>query len=584
MSGYDDEALSLESLFAFVNGPAEHGSEDEPEDSAAAEGEPVGEEPPGTSLLPDGESDDDADEPTDELDAEQSVVQPSSVVLEPDVPSSDHERAVAVEQPSASVPAVVPDSKGGIDLGILALVANMPAGVASESVSLLGSTSISRSERDSGGSGEPASIASTPAEGSANVPVSCASTSPAFRKPLPHALRAPTSESSRETKGESAPLPRTEPVRGKHAADRLASDRGLRGKHVLEGASIAVTADTPEASAEPIAKLGKACVIEHCEKPIMSEKAGAVGQADSALTSASIDERLELLIQKRLDEIRESIDAGSSRTVAPDSGSKRGPAPRPMAEKASGEEDGTRPKDGGEEEKEGEKENAEKKESKRRGKGPTNDAATTKADLSSEMFDEPPQSIREGMLKADEHHRRAFVLKAGALAATGLLCACLIGFGAYQVSRTPERADSSQEEEYQESLEEADAGHSEDDKQETAASKPVEAQRDLSGTVVYRYTTFDAEGVEQITTEAVTFGSDGLCLTSTLEVTLPDEEAVEAFLAELERDYGSSYQEGEAQGLNARVVVDVSANKLDRERYEDALRVSVDELTIVKKS
>lgn len=96
--------------------------------------------------------------------------------------------------------------------------------------------------------------------------------------------------------------------------------------------------------------------------------------------------------------------------------------------------------------------------------------------------------------------------------------------------------------------------------------------------------TTGADGDERPTTETVSFGGDGLCETSTLEVQLADDAAVEAFLQGLERDFGSSCKESEAQGANARAVIDVSANKLDREGYEDALRVSVEELTIVKKS
>ena len=63
-----------------------------------------------------------------------------------------------------------------------------------------------------------------------------------------------------------------------------------------------------------------------------------------------------------------------------------------------------------------------------------------------------------------------------------------------------------------------------------------------------------------------------------------DAQAAQAFLADLKQDYGSSLKEGEASGASAFAVVDVSANRLDREQYEDELRVSVEDLAIVRKT
>ena len=184
------------------------------------------------------------------------------------------------------------------------------------------------------------------------------------------------------------------------------------------------------------------------------------------------------------------------------------------------------------------------------------------------------------MREADALHRRGFAFKAGLIAASSVL---VIGLFAFALVQLPRSDGEGQEPGENPPAVETDGGSGEVPAAETSAEKPTE-ERDQSGSVTYRYLTVTAAGEERRTTETVTFGKDGFCATSTLEVQLADAEAVDEFLSELERDFGSSCKEREAQGANARAVIDVSANKLDRERYEDALRVSVEDLTIVKKS
>lgn len=202
------------------------------------------------------------------------------------------------------------------------------------------------------------------------------------------------------------------------------------------------------------------------------------------------------------------------------------------------------------------------------------------AELSSIMFDEPPSSIAEGMREADELHRRGFALKAGATAVGCALLATLLGFGAFQLSHLGEGSSEGPSGQ----AAQVDSGQRQQQRSgDDPADAPAEEDRDRSGTVVYRYT-MGGEGEERSVTETVAFGRDGLCETSSLEMQFADAQAAQAFLADLKQDYGSSLKEGEASGASAFAVVDVSANRLDREQYEDELRVSVEDLAIVRKS
>ena len=110
------------------------------------------------------------------------------------------------------------------------------------------------------------------------------------------------------------------------------------------------------------------------------------------------------------------------------------------------------------------------------------------------------------------------------------------------------------------------------------------ANEDRSGTVVYRYVIQLESQDEHTVLETVRFGWDGCCETSEMEATFADESAAEAFLETLRRDYGPSFSGGSVLDSTVEATLDVSANKLDREAYEDALRDSVLDLSIVRKS
>lgn len=124
----------------------------------------------------------------------------------------------------------------------------------------------------------------------------------------------------------------------------------------------------------------------------------------------------------------------------------------------------------------------------------------------------------------------------------------------------------------------------ESEKESSAGKAGVPSTENRSGTVVYRYVASSADGEGCTVIETVRFGRDGFCETSTMEASFAEESESEAFLEALRRDYGSAFQDGAAEGSTATATLDVSANKLDREAYEDALRDSVQDLSIVRKS
>lgn len=116
-----------------------------------------------------------------------------------------------------------------------------------------------------------------------------------------------------------------------------------------------------------------------------------------------------------------------------------------------------------------------------------------------------------------------------------------------------------------------------------SSSGPQAAQPDCSGTVVYRYVTDNATGADCTITETVTFGQSGLCETSSMEVRLADEGSAQVFAQAMQRDYGPGAVVS-VDGTTVRAELAIGSNALDREAYEDALRASVRDLTIVKKS
>lgn len=210
----------------------------------------------------------------------------------------------------------------------------------------------------------------------------------------------------------------------------------------------------------------------------------------------------------------------------------------------------------------------------------------------SPMFEERPHSISEGMKEGMLEHCRIVRIKIAAGIVASLLLVALVLGAATQCSGPGDAGDAPQAApvETSSSSEASDPGAGQPGRSEGQAESagqkdaPSTPSEDRSGTVVYRYVTTDAAGNGQTVTESVHFGANGLCETSAMEVEFGGAEEAEAFAESVRRDYGSAVRVVEVDGTNVHAEIDASMNRLDREAYEDALRSSVRDLAIVKKS
>lgn len=210
----------------------------------------------------------------------------------------------------------------------------------------------------------------------------------------------------------------------------------------------------------------------------------------------------------------------------------------------------------------------------------------------SPMFEERPHSISEGMKEGMLEHCRIVRIKIAAGIVASLLLVALVLGAATQCSGPGDAGDAPQAApvETSSSSEASDPGAGQPGRSEGQAESagqkdaPSTPSEDRSGTVVYRFVTTDAAGNGQTVTESVHFGANGLCETSAMEVEFGGAEEAEAFAESVRRDYGSAVRVVEVDGTNVHAEIDASMNRLDREAYEDALRSSVRDLAIVKKS
>lgn len=102
------------------------------------------------------------------------------------------------------------------------------------------------------------------------------------------------------------------------------------------------------------------------------------------------------------------------------------------------------------------------------------------------------------------------------------------------------------------------------------------------GEVVYKYIAATNAGVPYTVIETVTFGDDGKCLTSTLDMTFPDAESAKAFTDSLARGQKDTFTLDELDGDHAVVTIDNHELGLDSSAYENALRYSVTDLEVSK--
>lgn len=98
---------------------------------------------------------------------------------------------------------------------------------------------------------------------------------------------------------------------------------------------------------------------------------------------------------------------------------------------------------------------------------------------------------------------------------------------------------------------------------------------------VYRYEALTADDTPYSVYDTVTFGEDGNCLTTEMQLTFSDEAALQAYLGDLEHDYGERYALLAQEASTATVKVDVSNLRFDEREYADALLYSVDNLAMI---
>lgn len=104
--------------------------------------------------------------------------------------------------------------------------------------------------------------------------------------------------------------------------------------------------------------------------------------------------------------------------------------------------------------------------------------------------------------------------------------------------------------------------------------------KDTSYSVVYSYST-QAYGSSGLTvTETVSFGADGLCETTSMRAVFSDEESAKTFHESISMNYGSDCLEAAVSGTTVTAVIDISAIGMTQQQYEDALRGSVEGLTV----
>lgn len=204
----------------------------------------------------------------------------------------------------------------------------------------------------------------------------------------------------------------------------------------------------------------------------------------------------------------------------------------------------------------------------------------------SAMFDESPVSIADGMKHADKKRKRRrgiIIAIVAVLVAVAAAVAFLVYSGTLKLdSIVPGMAPAGQSSAAQGSSGsgQASSGAASSGRSSSSSSS---SNADQSGTVIYEYTATTSDGVSYTVNDTVTFGADGKCQTTHMVVGFPDAAACDDFLANLERDYGSDYALDSHDGANATVTIDISSLKFDREEYEDALRYSVEDLTVLKK-
>ncbi len=197
---------------------------------------------------------------------------------------------------------------------------------------------------------------------------------------------------------------------------------------------------------------------------------------------------------------------------------------------------------------------------------------------SASLFDQPPVPITEGMKSADTSHKKLRRVIIIVLLAVVLALGGIVGYLVYSGTVNPDEL-------VPHITIEAPSGDSGSSggSASGSSSSSGSASTDDAGSVVYQYTALTSDGTAYTVEETATFSDEGYCEFTTMKMKFPDAEKAKSFTDNLARDYGSSFTLDVLDGANATVTIDNSSLHLDREKYEESLRYSVEDLVILKK-
>ncbi len=210
---------------------------------------------------------------------------------------------------------------------------------------------------------------------------------------------------------------------------------------------------------------------------------------------------------------------------------------------------------------------------------PVSKESRSDASDSASLFDQPPVPITEGMKSADTSHKKLRRVIIIVLLVVVLALGGIVGYLVYSGTVNPDElvphitieAPS------------GDSASSGGSASGSFSSSSGSASIDDAGSVVYQYTALTSDGTAYTVEETATFSDEGYCEFTTMKMKFPDADKAKSFTDNLARDYGSSFTLDVLDGANATVTIDNSSLHLDREKYEESLRYSVEDLVILKK-
>lgn len=201
------------------------------------------------------------------------------------------------------------------------------------------------------------------------------------------------------------------------------------------------------------------------------------------------------------------------------------------------------------------------------------------------LFDQPPVPITEGMKSADTSHKKLRRLVMIILIVIVLALGGIVGYLIYSGTVNPSQlvphitieAPSDGSSANDSSSQNGDGSSS------SSSSDSASSSDGAAGSVVYQYTALTRDRTAYTVEETATFSDDGYCQFTTMKMRFPDAEKAKSFTDNLALDYGNTFTLDSLDGANATVTIDNSALRLDREKYEESLRYSVEDLVILKK-